>query len=169
MHAALITLHLITGLTLGQYAPQRLAGEPLADVQQEQRVQALATGLRCAVCQGVSIADSPSSVARAQLERIRELVDEGKSDEEVVGYFTARYGEWVLLEPEVKGVNLLVWAGPFVLVLFGLFVIARQVKGGSEDAAPGATEEAPPSAEATAEVDAELARYLEAVRKETER
>jgi cytochrome c-type biogenesis protein CcmH len=168
MHAALITLHLITGLTLGQYAPQRLAGEPLPEAQ-EARVQALASGLRCAVCQGVAIADSPSSMARAQLERVRELVAEGKSDEEVVDYFVARYGEWVLLEPEVSGVNLIVWAGPLVLVLLGLVVIARQVKGDQDALEEQLSEGAPKPAAGPSEADADLARYLEAVRKETDR
>lgn len=168
MHAALITLHLITGLTLGQYAPQRLAGEPLPEAQ-EARVQALARGLRCAVCQGVAIADSPSSMARAQLERVRELVAEGKSDEEVVDYFVARYGEWVLLEPEVSGVNLIVWAGPLVLVLLGLVVIARQVKGDQDPPEEQLSEGAPEPAAGPSEADADLARYLEAVRKETDR
>jgi cytochrome c-type biogenesis protein CcmH len=158
MTSALLSLPMIAGLLLGQYAPQRLAGDPLPEPQ-EARVQVLAKNLRCAVCQGLSVADSPSSMARAQLEVVRELVSEGKSDEEVVQYFVSRYGEWVLLEPEVHGVNLIVWAGPLVLVALGLTLIFRQV-GPKRQAATAA---GPP------DPGAEEDPYLKAVRAETER
>lgn len=168
MNAALVTLQLIASLALGQHAPQRLAGDPLAPPL-EARVQELAKHLRCAVCQGLSIADSPSSTARAQLETVRELVDEGKSDEEVVQYFVARYGDWVLLEPPVSGVNLLVWAGPLVLVALGLMLILRQL-GPPQSAGATADSDATTtasSAVATAPTADDDDPYLKAVREET--
>jgi cytochrome c-type biogenesis protein CcmH len=168
MSPVLVALHLAASLALGQYAPQRLAGEPLAPPQEAQ-VQEIAKGLRCAVCQGLSVADSPSSMARAQLEKVRELVAEGKGEAQVREYFVARYGSWVLLEPEAEGVNLLVWAGPVVLVALGLMLILKQLGGGAA-AAPGAP--AAPSLTAAAPdapgVDAEDP-YLRAVRAETDR
>ncbi len=166
MNAALITLQLVVSLTMGQYAPQRLAGDPL-DPAREARVQVLAKQLRCAVCQGLSISDSPSSMARAQLEMVRELVSEGKSDEEVVEYFVARYGDWVLLEPPASGINLLVWAGPLVLVALGLLLILRQLGPGSAASAapdPGSGETAAAVAAAPSDDDDP---YLKAVREET--
>jgi len=166
MNAALLTLQLVVSLTMGQYAPQRLAGDPL-DPAREARVQVLAKQLRCAVCQGLSISDSPSSMARAQLEMVRELVSEGKSDEEVVEYFVARYGDWVLLEPPASGINLLVWAGPLVLVALGLLLILRQLgprSAASAAADPGTGETAAAVAAGPSDDDDP---YLKAVREET--
>lgn len=164
MNTALLTLHLVMSLSLGQHAPQRLAGDPL-DPPREARVQVLAKQLRCAVCQGLSISDSPSSMARAQLEMVRELVSEGKSDEEVVEYFVARYGDWVLLEPPVRGINLLVWAGPLVLVVLGLLLISRQFGNKTADAAASATGPSPGASDAAGSDDDDP--YLKAVREET--
>lgn len=157
MTAALLTLTLF--LASGQYAPQQAGSEPLAPAL-EARVQTLGKELRCAVCQGLSVSDSPSSMARAQLDKIRELVSEGKSDQEVRDYFVARYGEWVLLQPKVAE-NPLVWLGPVVLLLGGAFVIYRQVKREPGSATPAASAPVTP----TASTDSEDP-YLAAVRRE---
>ncbi|KFA91561.1 MULTISPECIES: cytochrome c-type biogenesis protein [Archangium] len=159
MTAALLTLTLF--LASGQYAPQQAGSEPLAPAL-EARVQTLGKELRCAVCQGLSVADSPSSMARAQLDKIRELVAEGKSDQEVRDYFVARYGEWVLLQPKAEGVNLLVWLGPVALLLGGAFVIFRQVRREPAAAAPAVSAPATPPAASTDSEDP----YLAAVRRE---
>src|SRR6478736_6329758 len=125
---------LMLSLVLAQgYAPPRQGQDPL-DAAREERVQRVGKALRCAVCQGVSIADSPASMARAQLDKVRELVAEGKSEEEIIDYFVARYGEWVLLEPPRHGFNWLVWLGPLALIAAGAFVISRQIKRGPEQA-----------------------------------
>lgn len=166
MTAALLSLALAASLVTGQFAPQQAGSDPLAP-ELEARVQKLGKELRCAVCQGLSITDSPSSMARAQLDMVRELVSQGKSDEQVVAYFVERYGEWVLLEPKREGFNWFVWLGPVILVLGGLFVILRQIQSGPEPAtaaaagAPGK----PPTAEKTATTEAEDP-YLQAVRRE---
>jgi len=157
MTAALLTLTLF--LASGQYAPQQAGSEPLAPAL-EARVQTLGKELRCAVCQGLSVSDSPSSMARAQLDKIRELVSEGKSDQEVRDYFVARYGEWVLLQPKVAE-NPLVWVTPVLLLLGGAFVIYRQVRREPGSAAPAASAPVTP----TASTDSEDP-YLAAVRRE---
>jgi cytochrome c-type biogenesis protein CcmH len=113
-------------LVLSQgYAPQRQGLDPL-EAEKEARVMRLGKQLRCAVCQGVSIADSPASMARAQLDKVRELVAEGKSDEQINAYFIERYGEWVLLEPTKGGLNAVLWVGPLALLGVGLLVIVLQ-------------------------------------------
>ncbi len=157
MTAALLTLTLF--LASGQYAPQQAGSEPLAPAL-EARVQTLGKELRCAVCQGLSVSDSPSSMARAQLDKIRELVAEGKSDQEVRDYFVARYGEWVLLQPKVAE-NPLVWLSPLLLLMGGAFVIYRQVRRGPAPATPAAS--APKAAPASTEAEDP---YLAAVRRE---
>jgi cytochrome c-type biogenesis protein CcmH len=159
MTAALLSLTLF--LASGQYAPQQAGSEPLAP-HLEVRVQALGKELRCAVCQGLSVADSPSSMARAQLDKIRELVSDGKSDQEVRDCFVARYGEWVLLQPRAEGVNLLVWLGPVALLVGGAFVISRQVRRGAHPSAPAA----PPPAAAPPASSGSEDPYLAAVRRE---
>ncbi|MCE9673718.1 cytochrome c-type biogenesis protein CcmH [Myxococcus stipitatus] len=167
MTAALLSLTLAFGLITGQFAPQQAGSEPLAP-ELEVRVQKLGKNLRCAVCQGLSISDSPSSMARAQLDMVRELVSEGKSDQEVVDFFVSRYGEWVLLEPKAEGFNWFVWLGPVALLGIGGIVIWRQLQRGPPETAaspeqPGAAP--PPTPSASDDADP----YLQAVRRELER
>ena len=164
MTPSLLSLSLGLALTLGAYAPQQPGTEPLAPAL-ETRVQALGKQLRCAVCQGLSVADSPSSMARAQLDKVRELVAAGRNDAEVRDYFVARYGEWVLLKPPASGINLAVWLGPAALLAIGAVAIARQFK--KRDLQPGRSEAigARPGASAESPDDP----YLSAVRSELER
>jgi cytochrome c-type biogenesis protein CcmH len=164
MNAALLSLALAAGLATGQFAPRQAGSDPLEPAL-EARVQKLGKELRCAVCQGLSIADSPSSMARAQLDTVRSLVAEGKSDQEVVAYFVARYGEWVLLEPKKEGFNWLVWAGPILLVIGGLFVILRQIQ---REPAPASAAPATPAAPTTPGTPEAEDPYLQAVRRELE-
>lgn len=148
-------LSLVLSLVLTQgYAPQRQGLDPL-EAEKEARVMRLGKQLRCAVCQGVSIADSPASMARAQLDKVRELVAEGKSDEEIYAYFIDRYGEWVLLEPTKGGLNVVLWLGPLALLGLGLLVIVMQSK--KRPAAPPAPAPTPSAPEPSAD-DALLAQ-----------
>src|SRR6516162_6466204 len=101
-----LPLAILLSTALADFAPQQAGSEPL-EPELEARVQKLGKQLRCAVCQGLSIADSPASMARAQLDKVRELVAAGKSDEEIQSYFVERYGEWVLLQPRAAGINWL--------------------------------------------------------------
>ncbi len=78
--------------------------------------------LRCPVCQGMPIADSPADMAQSMMARVREMSAEGKSQTEIIEYFTARYGDWVLLEPRKEGLNWVVWVMPPVFLLMGLLV-----------------------------------------------
>ncbi|MDQ3944613.1 MAG: cytochrome c-type biogenesis protein CcmH [Actinomycetota bacterium] len=84
------------------------------------RTRRLAAELRCPVCQGLSVADSPSPTARAISADIRRRVDAGQSDGEIRQAYVDRYGEWVLLEPAGSGLGALVWALPVA----GLLVAA---------------------------------------------
>lgn len=114
---------LMLSLVLAQgYAPPRQGQDPL-DAEREARVQRIGKLLRCAVCQGVSIADSPASMARAQLDKVRELVTEGKSDDEIFDYFVDRYGQWALMEPRKSGVALAVWVAPIAVLILGLLLV----------------------------------------------
>lgn len=165
MIAALLSLSLIASPLMG-YAPVKAGGAPL-EGELEQRAQKLGKTLRCATCQGLSVTDSPAPMARSQLDKIRELILQGKSDDEIHAYFVDRFGEWVLLEPPKQGWNWLVWAGPVVLLLGGAVVIGAQLKksGANATAAASKSKDATPATPAVPTDDP----YLRALREEMER
>jgi cytochrome c-type biogenesis protein CcmH len=153
------------GLLLASAAFGQEAGTvPLAP-QQELRAQRLGKELRCAVCQGMSIADSPSSTARAQLDKVRELVTQGKSDQEIRDFFVARYGPWILLEPSHQGFAGLVWLLPILMLLGGGALIVQVMR---RPASPPPQAPQPEGEAAAADADPEDP-YLKAVRAELER
>lgn len=86
----------------------------------EDRVDTLAAQLRCPTCQGESVAQSRSETAAAITQRITELVDEGRTDEEIREYFVARYGDWILLDPAFDARNLVLWLLPPLGLLLAL-------------------------------------------------
>lgn len=76
--------------------------------------------LRCPVCQGMPIADSPADMAQAMMKKIRTMTDEGRERQEILDYFVSRYGEWVLLEPKQEGLNWVIWLVPPIILVLGL-------------------------------------------------
>ncbi len=153
---------LVAGLLTGAYAPQQ-AGTVALPGPLETRVQALSKQLRCPMCQGLSIADSNASVARAQVDKVREMVATGQTDAQIRAYFVARYGEWALLDPPATGFNWLVWLGPLALLALGAGIILRMLRRAPPPAAH--SEAGPADAPASAPVDP----YVAAVRAELER
>ena len=102
---------------------------PLAeDPQLETRVQRLSEELRCLVCQNQTIADSHAGLAVDLKNQIREQLRAGKSDADILDYMTERYGDFVLYRPPFKATTLLLWAGPFVLLLGGLGIAVVVVR-----------------------------------------
>jgi cytochrome c-type biogenesis protein CcmH len=98
----------------------------------------LAVQLRCAVCQGISIQESPSALAREMRELVKEQLRAGRTDAEVKAYFVSKYGEWILLAPKAQGFNLLLYLAPFVLLVGGFVGIAVVVKRWTAAAPPDA-------------------------------
>jgi cytochrome c-type biogenesis protein CcmH len=95
----------------------------------EARTAAVASTLRCPVCQGESIQDSPSELAQQMRAVVRDRLRSGESPEQVKAYFVSRYGEWILLEPKMSGLNVVLYAVPVLLVIGGLalvFVLVRR-------------------------------------------
>lgn len=103
-----------------------LTGAP----QSADRVEQIASRLRCPVCQTVSVAESPSESARAMREIITEQVADGRSDEEIITYFIAAYGEWVVIEPPARGGTLALWLLPPAAFLVGLLVATGRRRHG---------------------------------------
>jgi cytochrome c-type biogenesis protein CcmH len=108
---------MLAAALLALIATGAAAGTPAPDV--EQRTREIASELRCVVCQNLSVADSPSDLAKEMRNLVREQVEQGKSREEIFEYFTSRYGEFVLLSPTRRGFNLLVWGLPFLAIVLG--------------------------------------------------
>jgi cytochrome c-type biogenesis protein CcmH len=101
--------------------------EILKDPVLEARARALSAELRCLVCQNQSIDDSDAPLARDLRILLREQIEQGKSDGEVMDFIVARYGEYVLLKPRFSGRTLLLWGLPFaVLALAALALFLRR-------------------------------------------
>lgn len=104
--------------------------EMLDDPELEARAREISSGLRCLVCRNESIDDSNAELARDLRLLVRERLVAGDSNEEVVDYIVDRYGEYVLLKPQIDGANLILWlAGPLMLILgggIGLYFIRRR-------------------------------------------
>ena len=114
-----------------------------ADPKLEADVQELSHKLRCLVCQNQSIAESNAPLALDLRNQVREQLAAGRSKADVVDYLVARYGDFVLYEPPVKGITLLLWGGPAVLLLAGVGWLAWRVRRRAvESAAVGALSEA---------------------------
>ncbi|MCB1900809.1 MAG: cytochrome c-type biogenesis protein CcmH [Rhodocyclaceae bacterium] len=92
----------------------------VADPALEARVLKLSEVLRCLVCQNQSIAESQADLALDLRAQVREQLAAGKSEDQVVDYLVARYGDFVLYDPPLKGSTLLLWGGPALLLLAGL-------------------------------------------------
>jgi cytochrome c-type biogenesis protein CcmH len=99
------------------------AGEALPmteDPALEARVMAVAAELRCLVCQNQTIADSSAALAVDLRQQVREMLRRGESEDAVVAYMTARYGDFVRYRPPVRAATWLLWYGPAALLLLGL-------------------------------------------------
>jgi cytochrome c-type biogenesis protein CcmH len=98
----------------------------------EARMQKIAVELRCLVCQNQTIADSPAGLSDDLRREIREQLQRGASDEQVVQYMTERYGDFIRYRPAVKGSTVALWVGPLVLLVGGVgvlvFALRRRAK-----------------------------------------
>ncbi len=104
------------------------------------RAAHLEAELRCPVCQGVSIADSPAQMAQAMRTLVRDQLAAGASDDEVLSFFVARYGPWILLTPSSSGPELGLWLAPGAIVVAGalfLVLLRRRAATARRDAAEG--------------------------------
>lgn len=123
----------------------------------EDRVADVGRELRCVVCQNLSVADSPSEMAKQMRDLIRERLLAGESPQAIRAYFVSKYGDWILLDPPKRGFNLVAWTLPFLAVIGGcvgvLFAVRRWVRRGTAQAARSGSEGVDP-------------QYLERARRE---
>ena len=133
---AVLGLFLIGSTTV--YAQQTISDDPVL----EAKVAEVSAVLRCPVCQGLSLNDSPSELSQQMRQIVREKLAAGESPEQIKAYFVSKYGEWVLLEPKPRGMNLVVYLAPFILLLGGggLIVVMVRKWSAQASAAPVRTE-----------------------------
>lgn len=119
-----------------------------------ERADRIAGELRCPVCQGLSVRDSPSETSRAIREVVAQRIAEGRSDQEIRDEFRAAYGDWILLSPPVLDWRGLAWLAPPLVLLAGIVFAIRH----SRARAPGDVPAREPSAEQLAALRARVAR-----------
>ncbi len=115
-----------------------MAEQALADPKEEARAQELMRELRCVACENEPISQSAAAIAGDMRVKVRELVNDGKSDADVRAWFKSRYGEFVLFRPSGKGISgMFLWGAPFVLLLLGgAIAFGASRRGGGEAVAP---------------------------------
>jgi cytochrome c-type biogenesis protein CcmH len=107
------------------------ANGQLEDPALQARFESIAKDLRCLVCQNESIADSNVELASDLRRQVREMLVAGKSDGEIFDFMTDRYGEFVRFNPPVDRKTVLIWGAPFIVLLLGVVIIIRIVRGRS--------------------------------------
>jgi cytochrome c-type biogenesis protein CcmH len=124
MRRAVVTLAVLIGLLLAPASVKAVQpDEILSDPALEARARALSRELRCMVCQNQSIDDSEAPLARDLRVLVRERLQAGDSDRQVIDFLTARYGEFVLLRPRFSPHTALLWLTPAAILLIGAFTI----------------------------------------------
>lgn len=114
------------------------AGAPRTGAELEKETARVASLLRCPVCQGLSVNDSPATMAQNMKRQVRDLMARGYSEEQALIYFEKAYGEFVRLEPPMRGVNWFVWGAPVALLVIGgvfVFFVVRRMKRSPKEVA----------------------------------
>ena len=149
----------------GPSDPSRVVGPPRgrapAAEALDARTEEVAGLLRCPVCQGLSVADSPATMAVNMKAQVKELLADGYDQEQILAYFERSYGEFVRLQPPLRGVNWLVWLAPLAALAVGAWAVRRAL--GAPRASGGEPASPPPGPDTLPE-DPALARYVLRVR-----
>jgi cytochrome c-type biogenesis protein CcmH len=105
-----------------------------ADPVLQERYEGITKELRCLVCQNETIADSNASLAVDLRREVHEMIAAGKTDQEIKDFMLQRYGDFVLYKPRMTGKNLILWAAPALMLLFGVFAAARFIRNRAKEA-----------------------------------
>lgn len=117
---ALITLFIFSGHLLAQIIT--------VPPEYEDRYESILEELRCLVCQNQTLADSSAGLAGDLRIEVKEMLIQGKSDQEILDFMSDRYGDFVLYNPPVKLYTLLLWFAPFLLLLVGMVSVLLLIK-----------------------------------------
>jgi len=130
---------LVTGLMLASWvfiSQAAIYAFDFDDPKREARFKQLSEELRCLVCQNQTLADSNAGLALDLRNELYNLVKRDASDEEIKNFMVSRYGDFVLYKPPVKTSTYLLWFGPFILVIIGLFILLRMIRRVGQQTAP---------------------------------
>ncbi len=125
LRAAFLALALLAPFAAQAVQPD----EMLRDPQMEQRAREISGGVRCMVCQNENIDDSNAPLARDLRLLVRERLQKGDSDDQVRDYLVARYGDFVLLKPPLRGTTLILWITPVLVLLVAAGAIFARSRG----------------------------------------
>jgi len=129
-----------------------------ADDDMENHIRKIAHQLRCPTCQALSVKESEAGLSLNMKSKIRELIEAGKTDDEVLDFFVERYGEWILRSPTKSGFNLLLWLMPAVLILVAFILVVKNLR--KKNRGVTETNQTIISDEADAKINADLKRIL---------
>lgn len=118
-----LILFLLLFLSLPVFA--EIAGFPFETDAEEQRFRNLSAELRCLVCQNQSLADSNAGLAQDLRLELYQQVLTGHTEDQIINFMTQRYGDFILYKPRFAAKNLLLWLGPFLLLIVALFCLFR--------------------------------------------
>ena len=121
-------LFFLTAMMLTVAAPARVEVHNFDGPEQEARYNKLIAELRCLVCQNQNLADSNAELAVDLRRKTYEMVKQDKSEGEIVDFMVDRYGEFVLYRPRLSNSTLLLWAGPFIILMIGISLLIRTVR-----------------------------------------
>ncbi len=113
------------------FSVSALAVEPsemLEDPALEQRARDVSQYLRCVQCQNETIDESDAQIARDMRVLVRQRILDGDSNEEIIDYMVGRYGDYVLLKPRFQPNTIVLWLGPFAILLLGGIIVARRLR-----------------------------------------
>lgn len=121
-------LLLVAGLLLSSLAWARVEVHDFDSPEQEARYGKLIAELRCLVCQNQNLADSNAELAVDLRRKTYEMVRQDKSEDEITGYMVERYGKFVQYDPPLDLETVLLWSGPFLILLIGVTLLIRTIQ-----------------------------------------
>ncbi|MGK0289087.1 MAG: cytochrome c-type biogenesis protein CcmH [bacterium] len=122
----------------------------------EKQVREISDELRCPTCQGLSVKSSEAGLAMIMKKKIRQMLQEGKSRQDVLDHFEGAYGEWILRTPKKTGFNILLWALPGIGLVLAVSVLYTSSKKASKGATANSSELKPLSDEEQKQLDKDL-------------
>lgn len=121
----LLNILLTCWLLLAGNLVYAVAEVELNNAEDDPRFNELANVLRCMVCQNQTIADSNADLAKDFRNQVKEKINAGQSNDEIIDYMVARYGDYILYRPPFNVATALLWIGPFLLVIGGLLMVFK--------------------------------------------
>jgi cytochrome c-type biogenesis protein CcmH len=103
--------------------------------EQEQQYNRLVAELRCLVCQNQNLADSNAELAQDLRQEVYEMIQNGATDQEIVSFMVARYGDFVLYRPPFKSTTAFLWIGPFIILAVGFVILLMFIRKRRQSAA----------------------------------